>query len=308
MNESKQSHNLNIHMYSLDEILGLFELNYQISLEDLKRAKKKVLMLHPDKSKLSADYFLFYKKAFEIIVKFYDNQNKQNQVVQNSEYTPLNSNVLNKSTIKKVSETIHEMAPEKFQDKFNQLFEDNMAKKPNSSKNEWFSNNEPTYQMDQNVNASNMSQALENIKQKNHAMVNYRGVENLYSSGNGTNVYDDDDDIYNDSYVTSDPFSKLKYDDLRKVHKDQTVFSVSERDFEKVQQYSSVDHFVRERGKIPLDPMEKQKAEQILASRERQMQEQMMKRQYQSNLKTMQYEEKNKAVLSAFMMLENGKR
>ena len=33
-----------------------------------------------------------YKKAFEIVVKFYDNQNRQNQVVQNTEYTPLNTN------------------------------------------------------------------------------------------------------------------------------------------------------------------------------------------------------------------------
>lgn len=298
-------HNLNIHMYSLDEVLGLFELNYQISVEDLKRAKKKVLMLHPDKSKLSAEYFLFYKKAFEIVVKFYDNQNRQNQVVQNAEYSPLNTNGFNKSSIKKVTETIQELAPEKFQDKFNELFENNMAKKPDTAKNQWFQNDEPTYQIEQNVNASNMADALERIKQKNHAMVNYRGVENLYSSGNGTNAYDDDD--MSDSYVTSDPFSKLKFDDLRKVHKDQTVFSVSERDFEKVQQYSSVDHFVRERSKMPLDPMEKQKAEQMLASKEKQMQEQMMKRQYRSNLQTMEYEEKNKAVLSAFMLLENGK-
>jgi hypothetical protein len=51
--------------------------------------------------------------------------------------------------------------------------------------------------------------------------------------------------------------------------------------------------------------MEKQKAEQVLAAKEREMQEEMMKRQYQSNLRTMQYEEKNKAVLSSFMMLEN---
>jgi hypothetical protein len=226
--------------------------------------------------------------------------------VENAEYSPLNTNGFNKSSIKKVAETIQELAPEKFQDKFNQLFENNMAKKPDPSKNQWFQNDEPTYQIEQNVNTSNMADALERIKQKNHAMVNYRGVENLYSSGNGTNAYDDDD--MNDSYVTSDPFSKLKFDDLRKVHKDQTVFSVSERDFEKVQQYSSVDHFVRERSKMPLDPMEKQKAEQMLASREKQMQEQMMKRQYLANLQTMEYEEKNKAVLSAFMLLENGKR
>jgi len=289
-------------MYSLEEVLGLFDLKYQLTIDDLKRAKKKVLMLHPDKSKLSAEYFLFYKKAFDIIVQFYENQNKQNKAVENIDYKPLNGE-LNKTNTKNVTSAIKEMNPEKFQSKFNQLFEENMAKKPNSSKNEWFAKDEPIYNIDQNVNASNMRDVLENMKQNNHAIINYRGVENLYSSGSGTNVYDDD--ITDNSYVTSDPFSKLKYDDLRKVHKDQTVFAVSERDFEKVQTYSSIDHFVRERSRQSLDPMEKQRAEQMLAAKERQMQEEMMKRQYQSNLRTMQYEEKNKAVLSSFMMLEN---
>lgn len=300
----QSNHNLNIHMYSLDEILGIFDLKYQLTIDDLKRAKKKVLMLHPDKSKLSAEYFLFYKKAFDIIVQFYENQNKQNKAVENFEYKPLNGE-LDKTNIKNVTSAIKEMNPEKFQSKFNQLFEENMAKKPNSSKNEWFAKDEPIYNINQNVNASNMRDVLENMKQNNGAIINYRGVENLYSSGSGTNVYDDDDDITDNSYVTSDPFSKLKYDDLRKVHKDQTVFAVSERDFEKVQTYSSVDHFVRERSRNLLDPMEKQRAEQTLAAKERKMQEEMMKRQYQSNLRTMQYEEKNKAVLSSFMMLEN---
>jgi len=299
------NHNLNIHMYSLDEVLGLFDLKYNITIDDLKRAKKKVLMLHPDKSKLSSEYFLFYKKAFDIIVQFYENQNKQNKAVENVEYKPLHGE-LNKTNTKNVTSAIKEMNPEKFQSKFNQLFEENMAKKPNSSKNEWFAKDEPIYNIDQNVNASNMRDVLENMKQNNNAIINYRGVENLYSSGSGTNVYDDDD-ISDNSYVTSDPFSKLKYDDLRKVHKDQTVFAVSERDFEKVQTYSSVDHFVRERSRHSLDPMEKKRAEQVLAAKEREMQEAMMKRQYQSNLRTMQYEEKNKAVLSSFMMLENKK-
>ena len=36
-----------------------------MTLEQLKVAKKKVLMIHPDKSKLPAEYFLFYKKAFD---------------------------------------------------------------------------------------------------------------------------------------------------------------------------------------------------------------------------------------------------
>ena len=81
---SSPVHNLNIQTYSLDEILGLFDLNdYNISVQDLKQAKKRVLMLHPDKSKLEPKYFLFYKKAFDIVVQFYDNQNRQNREVNN---------------------------------------------------------------------------------------------------------------------------------------------------------------------------------------------------------------------------------
>ena len=61
MAELKINHNLNIYMYSFEDILELFDLTYTITPEDLKRAKKTVLMIHPDKSKLSSDYFLFYK-------------------------------------------------------------------------------------------------------------------------------------------------------------------------------------------------------------------------------------------------------
>ena len=70
------THNLNIHQYSFKELLELFDLSNTISVEDLKRAKKKVLMTHPDKSRLPSEYFLFYKKAFEIIYSFYENKVK----------------------------------------------------------------------------------------------------------------------------------------------------------------------------------------------------------------------------------------
>ena len=55
---SLNEHNLNIHMYSLEDLLGLFDLTYNISQEDLKRAKKVVLRTHPDKSKLDSKYLL----------------------------------------------------------------------------------------------------------------------------------------------------------------------------------------------------------------------------------------------------------
>ena len=116
------------------------------------------------------------------------------------------------------------------------------------------------------------------------------------------NVFYEDNDE-DDTYVTSDPFSKLKFDDLRKVHKDETVFSVSERDYQNVTKYSSVDHFMRERGQQSTTPLSKPEAERMLAQQDQLYREKMMKKEYSSNLKNMEYEEKNKSVLSNFLRL-----
>ena len=64
------TYNLDINMYSFKDILELFDIKGDVEIEDSKKAKKKVLISHPDKSKLSFDYFFFYKKAYEIIYYF----------------------------------------------------------------------------------------------------------------------------------------------------------------------------------------------------------------------------------------------
>lgn len=297
------SHNLNISTYSLDELLGLFDISshHTITLEDMKRAKKKVLMLHPDKSKLGPEYFLFYKKALDIISQYFQHQNRQHVDVatQNTQYSAPS---VPKSHNQQINQSIQNMGTDKYQEKFNQLFEENMAKKIDPSKNAWFSSNDPVFEHTQANNARQMGEVLESIKQKNQAMIQYTGVMEMQSNS-GTNFYDDEEEN-SAQYVSSDPFSKLKYDDLRKVHKDQTVFAVSESDYQKVPKYSSVDHFVRERGQTG-PPLDKSEAEKMLAHREREMQQKMMQRQHQSNLNTMNYEEKNKNILSSFLHLTN---
>jgi len=306
---TQKTHNLNIHMYSLDELLGLFDLSYDMSIEDLKRAKKKVLMLHPDKSKLSADYFLFYKKAFEIVVQFYENNHKQNQVLteETTKYKPLSTNDHNKSTAQKVSSVVNEMGISNFQKQFNKLFEENMVtKKPDATKNEWFTKEEPIYDIREPVSTQNMGRILDTMKQKNNEIIRYQGVQEFSKGSGGANLYDEDEDEdETHTYISTDPFSKLKFDDLRKVHKDQTVFAVSERDIEKVPQYSGMDHFMRERGKQTLTPLEKQEAERMLLIRDKQFREKMMNKEYNASLKSMEYAEKNKTVLSNFLRLGN---
>jgi hypothetical protein len=297
-NQTQSQHNLNINMYSLEELLGLFDLTYELDMEGVKRAKKKVLMLHPDKSRLSSDYFIFYKRAFEVIVQFYEEKTRQNRAVPTEEvkYSPMNTS---QQKSKQVNEVIKNMKKSEFQNKFNEMFEQNMKTAPDPKRNEWFNKEDPIFDINEKVSTQNMGQVFDTIKQRNMGMVQYKGVQSL-NSGSGTNIYDDEDD---NSYVVCDPFSKLKYDDLRKVHKDQTVLAVSEKDFQKVPQYSSVDHFMRERGNQNLTPLEKTQAEKMMEMQQKEHEKMIMKKQYNANLKTMEYEEKNKQVLSNFLRI-----
>lgn len=296
-------HNLNIHLYNFNELLNLFGLSHTISSNDMKNAKKKVLMLHPDKSNLPADYFLFYKKAYDIINTFYENQNKQNKtnVNENTHYEPLKQNDLNKSTNFRISNAVKEMSTTEFQQKFNKLFDENMINKIDNSKNNWFTDNNSIYNIDDNVNANNMGEIFNKVKETQKGLVKYKGVEQLYvNHSSGTQIYDDLD---NDDYVSCDLFSKLKYDDLRKVHKDQTVFNVSEKDIHKVKQYSSTDELMRSRNTANLNPLDKEEAERILNAQNKQYRELIHQKEYEDKLKTMQYAEKNKNIISSFLRL-----
>ena len=301
------NHNLRIEDYTLDDLLGLFEIrSYDISMEDLKRAKKRVLMSHPDKSRLPPNYFLFYKKAFDVVIQFYENRNKQNQKMNEEtvKYKPLNTADLDKNTTNQITKVIGSMKKDEFQSKFNQLFESNeMVSRPDPKKNEWFKKDEADYKVPDGVSAKNMGQAFDTMKQQSSALSRYQGVQTMNSSSAAGNFYDDQDD--NDAYVTSDPFSKLKFDDLRKVHKDQTVLPVSESDFEKVQTFKSVDEFNRERSRHSYEPIEKSQAQKVLDEQEKQMKEKMMRREYEANLQSQRFAEKNKSVLSTFLQLGN---
>ena len=59
------------------------------------------------------------------------------------------------------------MSSNEFQHKFNQLFEENMSTKPDPTRNEWFMSQNPSFEIQEQVNTKNMGEVLENIKQKN---------------------------------------------------------------------------------------------------------------------------------------------
>ena len=304
-NTAAKAYNLNINMYSFKELLDLFQLDYNISIEELKRAKMMVLKMHPDKSRLPADYFLFYKKAFDIVVQYYNDSVKTTAEVPTTEqiYTV---ETADKRVAKTVHKAMNDMGKDKFQDKFNELFEQNMKKPVREDKNDWFKNNDPLYQFDDVSSAAGLAGAVDKIKKTTAAIVKYNGVENMTSGGPSYgNLYDNDEEEESTGYVTCDPFSKLKFDDLRKVHKDQTVLAVSESDLGKMRTYGSIDQLQRERGSMHIEHVDRTESEKILEQREQAIRQQMLVKQHADRLRSMEYAEKNKTVMASFMKLMN---
>jgi len=295
-------HNLDIQMYSFKDILELFHItDYNISQEQMKKAKKIVLMTHPDKSKLPSEYFLFYKKAFDVLYNHYIDHNKQSQDVKSSVYQPIQQEDDVHTT--QIKNKIKDVNQKKFQKEFNTLFEENMVSAIDKSKNDWFVAEEvdDKYNTNEHVNANNMGQMFRQFKKNNQEMVVHKSVQELHHSS-GNSLYDDDDT----QYCGSDIFGKLKFDDLRKVHKDQTIFDVCETDYNKIKTFSSVEHMRTERSKQNIGPMDKAEAQRLLNQRNNQHMEKMIQKQHQSNLKSMEYSQKNKHVMgSLFMRITN---
>ena len=297
------THNLDINTYSLDEIFGLFDLNYNLTEDSMRAAKKKVLMIHPDKSRLPANYFHFYKQAYEIVLNIYKQKSKFNDNAKGApqQYTPdveQHASIGNNGAppadaniSKKFSNT-----------KFNELYDQNMVRKTDTSRFDWFRRDEPV--MDdfskRQVNPKNMGSELEAIKQKQSALQVYKGVQEMQSGG-GTSYFEDDEE--SNEYVACDVFSKLKFDDLRKVHKDQTVFAVSEADFNKRPQYKTVDQFVRERDAGGSAPLSKAEAAGLLERQQKEKEQLIMNKQHRDYMLQKEYEEKQKSVRAAFLQL-----
>jgi hypothetical protein len=308
-----QHHVLNIEEYTQEDIFLLFDLppsaKKEIRPEHIKLAKHKVVQSHPDKSRLHPDYFRFYKKAFERLVEIYENQTKTEQKVptvsckdDEIQYHPLDS------TISSVGNT--SLSSKEFQSVFNRLFDENMAERVDPKKNEWFRSEEvdPAYaNLSTSVkNTAQINAEMERIKaqEKQRALAVYRGVMPLGSSDSGTNYLGETEEERGE-YISSDPFSKLKYDDLRKVHKDQTVFMVSEADLDHVPKYGSVDAYKTERtqNQHQWKPVDRTEGDRILSEQERIRNEIMMRKAEAARRQETEYAEKNRKVMSAFLQL-----
>ena len=214
---------LNIEHYNLKDILNLFKIDINFDENDLKRAKKITLMTHPDKSKLSKEYFLFYSKAYKKLYEVFTFRKKTAQSLDIS-YSDLITNH-NQLEIKYDEKNRNK----EFNEWFNNIFEDLNNDKKEEGYSEWLKGDET--ELSKNIRVSKTKQEKEKIlqeaKKKNRELTIYNDIEETYAniSVNSSSLSNKMND-----YGNNELFSKNSYQDLKNAYEN-TLIPVTDEDY-----------------------------------------------------------------------------
>ena len=255
---------LNIDNYELDDILNLFKIDYDFNHDDLKRVKKYVLQTHPDKSKLSKEYFLFFTKAYKIIYAIYNTREKR----EKSTTYILNEDDDNKELLKKVSKK------EDFNKIFNELF-DKLNVKEDNGYGDWLTSDED---MDYSeTSKQDLHTTIENKKSKARALIVKHDIKELGGDGD-SNCYNEliDDNI--ECYQTG-IFSSLQYEDLYKAHTE-TVIPVTQEDYKARKHFNNDNDLKLYREKQDNRPKTQEESKEILNNKYKSQEKEDIKRIY----------------------------
>jgi hypothetical protein len=216
---------LHIENYNLKELLVLFNLDYDFNIDDLKKAKKIVLMTHPDKSGLDKEYFLFFTSAYKLIYNLYDFRYKStnNNTKYILEKNEDNEKLLNAYNIQNKPD---------FNKWFNNMFETSQIPDLNKSAGygSWLVSDEDIET--QIATKNTMNSIIEDKKTKMRSLI----IHNQYKEITNTSSLYDLTTEQPDTY-SSDIFSKLSYEDLKKAHTE-SVVPVTIDDYNNRKQYS----------------------------------------------------------------------
>ena len=248
---------LDISNYSLEDILKLFDINYDYNANILRNVKKRVLMLHPDKSKLDKEYFLFFSKAYDVLVKILEfrSQQKRSQEV-NINYEALDSCEENEEIINKIKKH------KNFNKIFNKLFEEMKINDEEDGYGSWLKSNEDIEE-DKEYN----NESLEERKKilRNNSIIEY-GVIKEYNNFDKMRSKSKSNGFYEGNNILNSK-SNLNYDDLKQAHTE-TLIPVIEEDFRNVKKYNNLEHLKQERNNQILTPLSKKEGISLLNKRE----------------------------------------
>ena len=255
---------LDIENYSFEDLLKLFELRDNFNEYDLKNAKKIVLRLHPDKSGLPSEYFLFYSKAYKLIFHIWEFKNKS----ENKSYEGLWSvedkktimdgdmkdSIVDRQTI--LTNKLEKMNVNEFNSWFNGEFEKCKINHDNENGyDDWLKSDEDTTQ----ISEINQSNNIELHKNRVKELIVYDGVHVLPSCASGYSELSSE----KPNEFSSEPFSSLSYQDLYTAHAI-PVIPVSETDYVEHDYRKSIDSYKKYSDEHVSKSLQNQKGEEYL--------------------------------------------
>ena len=228
---------LDIEYYDLEDILNLFKLNYQFDEDQLKQAYRIVLKTHPDKSGLEKEVFMFFKQAYSILKKIFYFRNRKQECTHNTEYV-VEKNKEHEELLRKLDGK----SVKDFNKWFNTMFEKNKVSDDDFDKGygDWYRNSE-VEQTEKVSSLRDFGRVFENKKRECKSIVVRTGVVEMQNINNGYNLSREAPTEY-----SSDLFSKLKYEDLKKAHTE-TVVPITREDYENKKKFNSIDSYRRHR-------------------------------------------------------------
>jgi hypothetical protein len=267
MADGLQDMDLEINNYELTDILNLFKIPIMFDDKHLRQAKVIVLQMHPDKSKLPKEYFLFFTKAYKILheiyrVRFPDEKKYKEDKFS---YKAVIERELNQNKSKTAHNQIdrdyhktHEEAYNKIQkmdaSNFNKWFNEKFEKfrlhdeEQDNGYEEWFRGTNEDEENDIGSGGdpydpgNTWSERNDRIEKKKAelrnkmALIQRNEIQTANSGGGG--YYGLGREAPQE--YSSGLFSTLQYEDLKKAHTE-TVIPVTREDYEQVKKYGSLN-------------------------------------------------------------------
>ena len=233
-----ENFDLNLDNYTLDDLLNLFHIDYNLTEDQMKKAKTIAVKTHPDKSGLPKEVFLFFSEAYKLLLSIYKYKYKKEQEVKNIDYEA------EKNTEKTLLlDKLMNKNPKEFNVWFNKLFDKVKVKdeETDDGYGDWLKSDKDIDNLKVN-SASAMAQAFERKKEQTAQLTIYNGIRDM-EVNSGSNLMRERPDMY-----STDIFSKLPYQDLKKAHTE-TVVPTTRQDYLRKQKFSSVNEYVNHREK-----------------------------------------------------------
>jgi hypothetical protein len=296
---------LDINNYNLEDILSLFKMPTNFDEHDLKRAKQIVLKTHPDKSKLPADYFLFYSKAYKMLYSVWEFRKRgdidetKSKNTEYSNYSEEDKNVLLEQFFQSNEKF---KKPANFNKWFNEQFERNRLHNDNETKGygDWLKTDENVDEI-KNVSMATMKYEFDKKKEQARSLILREDVQEIWGTQtiSSSELTTDAPDTYD-----SGLFSGLGFQDLYKAHTE-TVIPVTDEDYEQKRKFGSVNEFVSYRNSQNVKPLSEQQALQYLNQKNNKDEERSVRRAYELAKQTELAKQKNQEFWSGLQLLNN---